>query len=135
MSRSVSEDAEVAYNALRYKTVRIAAYFAVGLRIVFKERLRNSLKMLRSEGQNGVHDGRFLVAVFGNAPLYGRYVYWFPDAKTDDGILNISALRPMAPIPAWYLFMRSFNRDYRSDKVIHDEGERFTVELLEESFT
>lgn len=130
----VGVDAEVAYNALSHKKIRVLAYIAVGLRIVFKERLRNSPRLMRIESDGNVYDGKFLVAVFGNAPLYGRYVYWMPEAKMDDGVLNMSALGPISPIPAWYLFMRCFNPEYRSDKVIHDVSEKFKVELKEESF-
>ncbi len=131
----VGVDAEIAYNALSHKRIRIAAYFAVGLRIVFKERMRNSPRRMRIETDNGnVYEDRYLIAVFGNAPLYGRYVYWMPDAEMDDGLLNMSALKPMAPIPAWYLFMRSFSRDYRTDKVLREASSRFLVELKEESF-
>jgi len=130
----VGVDAEIAYRTLSHKRVRIPAYFAVGVRIVFKERLRNSPRTLHIESDDTVYDGKFLIAVFGNAPLYGRYVYWMPEAKMDDGVLNMSALRPMAPLPAWYLFMRCFNPGFRSDKVIYDTSEHFTVELREESF-
>lgn len=130
----VGVDAEIAYHTLSHKKIRIAAYFAVGLRIVFKERLRNSPRSMRIESDSEVYEGRFLVAVFGNAPLYGRYVYWMPEAKMDDGVLNMSALGPMSPIPAWYLFMRCFNPEFRSDKVIYDRSEGFQVELHEESF-
>lgn len=130
----VGVDAEIAYHALSNKKIRIPAYFAVGLRIVFRERMRNSPRMMRIETPQNVYQDRFLVAVFGNAPLYARYVYWMPDAVMDDGVLNMSALRPMSPVPAWYLFMRSFSRDYRTDKVVREAGEKFTVELMEESF-
>jgi diacylglycerol kinase (ATP) len=130
----VGVDAEVAYRTLSHKRVRIPAYFAVGINIVFKERLRNSPRALHIESDTTVYDGKFLLAVFGNAPLYGRFVYWMPEAKMDDGIINMSALRPMSPLPAWYLLMRCFNPDFRSDRVLYDASERFTVELREESF-
>lgn len=130
----VGVDAEIAYHTLSHKRIRIPAYFAVGMRIVFKERFRNSPRRMRIETEGRVLEDRFLVAVFGNAPLYARYVYWMPDAVMDDGILNMSALLPMSPLPAWYLFMRSFSRDYRTDKVIREASARFTIELMEESF-
>lgn len=130
----VGVDAEIAYHTLSHKRIRIPAYFAVGLRIVFKERFRNSPRMMRIETDGRVLEDRFLIAVFGNAPLYARYVYWMPDAVMDDGVLNMSALRPLSPIPAWYLFMRSFSRDYRTEKVVREASTRFTIDLLEESF-
>ena len=130
----IGVDAEIAYNTLRSKRVRIVAYFATGLRIVFKERFRNSIQELHIESDSRVYDGKFLIAVFGNAPLYARYVYWMPEAKMDDGILNMSALRPMSPVPAWILFMRCFNKDHRSEKIIYDASERFVIDLTEESF-
>lgn len=130
----IGVDAEIAYNALRHKKVKIPAYFATGLRIVFKERFRNSIRDLRIKSDTRAYDGKFLVAVFGNAPLYGRYVYWMPEAKMDDGILNMSALRPMSPVPAWVLFIRCFNKDYRSEKIIYDASEKFVIDLVEESF-
>lgn len=131
----VGVDAEIAYRTLSHKRIRIPAYFAVGIRIVFKERFRNSPRRMRIETDGGrVLEDRFLIAVFGNAPLYARYVYWMPDANMDDGILNMSAMRPLSPIPAWYLLMRSFSRGYRTDKVIREAAGGFTVELLEESF-
>ncbi len=127
-------DAQIAYQTLSHKRVRIPAYFAVGLRVVFKERLRNSSRLVHIESENAVYDGRFLIAVFGNAPLYGRYVWWMPDALMDDGILNMSALRPLSPARAWYLLMRCMNRDYRSDKVIKDASPSYRVNLQEETF-
>ncbi|MCG2794805.1 MAG: hypothetical protein L6427_02855 [Actinomycetia bacterium] len=130
----IGVDAEIAYNMLQHKNVRVPAYFATGLRIVFKERFRNSIRDLRIESDSRAYDGKFLVAVFGNAPLYGRYVYWMPDAKMDDGILNMSALRPMSPAPAWILLMRCFKKGYHSEKIIYDASERFAIDLVEESF-
>lgn len=130
----VGVDAEIAYKTLSHKKVRIPAYFAVGLRIVFKERFRNSTRLMRIESESTVHEGRFLIAVFGNAPLYARYVYWMPDARMDDGVINMSALRPMSPLPAWFLFMKCFRPGYKDERVIYDSSGAFAVELLEESF-
>lgn len=127
-------DAEIAYRTLSHKRVRIPAYFAVGLRIVFKERMRYSSRIMHVEGGRQVHDGRFLIAVFGNAPLYGRYVYWLPEAIMDDGMINMSALRPLPPARAWYLLMRCMNSDFRSDKIIKDMSERFSVVLQEQTY-
>lgn len=130
----VGVDAEVAYNTLSHKRIRIPAYFAVGIRIVFVERMKKSPRELRIESDNGVLDGRFLLAVFGNAPLYGRYVYWLPEALMDDGILDMSALRPMGPVAAWSLLMKCFNKEFRSEKIIREKSTRFVVEIIEESF-
>jgi diacylglycerol kinase family enzyme len=52
----------------------------------------------------------------------------------DDGLIDMSALRPMSPIPAWYLLMRSANREYRSDKILRVAAEEFTIELMEEAY-
>jgi diacylglycerol kinase family enzyme len=81
-----------------------------------------------------VYDGKFLIAVFGNAPLYGRYVWFMPDARMDDGMLNMSGLRPMSPIPAWSLLMKCMTEGFHSDKIIYDQSERFSIELMEDSF-
>lgn len=130
----VGVDAEVAYHTLRHKKIRIPAYFSAGIRIVFIERFRNSPRLLHIESDSAVYDGKFLIAVFGNAPLYGRYVYWMPDAQMNDGILNMSALRPMSPLPAWLLFMKCFKPGYHSEQVIYDSSGEFHVELKEDSF-
>ena len=127
-------DAEIAYQTLSHKRVGIPAYVAVGLRVVFKERFRNSTRLVSIESDDGNYDGRFLIAVFGNAPLFARYVWWMPEARMDDGIINMSALRPLSPIPAWYLLMRSMNRDFRSDKVMKKASARFKITLLEDTF-
>lgn len=130
----VGVDAEIAYRALQYKRIKIPAYFAVGLRIVFKERFHNSLKAMRIESDANVYEGKLLIAVFGNAPLYARYVWFMPDARMNDGMLNMSALRPMSPVPAWSLLMKCMNEDFRSDKILYEKSERFLIELQEESF-
>ncbi|MFH1150463.1 MAG: YegS/Rv2252/BmrU family lipid kinase [Actinomycetota bacterium] len=130
----IGVDAEIVYHTLSHKRIRIPAYFAVGLRTVFIERMRKSPRELRVESETGVLEGRFLIAVFGNAPLYGRYVYWLPEALMDDGVLDMSALRPMKPIAAWSLLMKCFNKEFRSEKIIHDRSTWFKVEILEESF-
>lgn len=130
----VGVDAEIAYKTLQYKKIKIPAYFAVGVRIVFKERFRNSPKLLRIESDTNSYDGRFLIAVFGNAPLYGRYVWFMPDARMNDGMLNMSGLRPMSPIPAWSLLMKCMNEDFHSDKILYDQSERFHIELKEDAF-
>jgi diacylglycerol kinase (ATP) len=130
----IGVDAEVAYKTLSHKRVRIPAYIAVGLRVVFKERLQNSPRRVTVKSDNGVMDGRYLIAVFGNAPLYGRYFWWLPEAKMDDGVINMSALKPLPPAKAWYLLMRCMNRDYRSDKVVKDASVNFNVLLHEETY-
>jgi diacylglycerol kinase (ATP) len=130
----IGVDGEIAYKTLSHKRVRLPAYVAVGLRIVFKERFRNSNKRLRIDTGDTVFDEKFLIAVFGNAPLYARFVWWMPDARMDDGLIDMSALRPISPIPAWYLLMRSSNREYRSDKILRVASEEFTIELLEEAY-
>jgi diacylglycerol kinase family enzyme len=130
----VGVDAEIAYRTLSHKRIRIPAYVAVGMRIVFKERMRNSTRLLHIESDSKVYDGKFLIAVFGNAPLYGRYVWWMPEALMDDGKIDMSALRPQSPVRAWYLLMRCFNRDFRSDKILRDSSERFTIHLQEGSY-
>lgn len=130
----IGVDGEIAYKALSHKRVRIPAYVAVGMRIVFKERFRNSNKRLRISTGGKVYDEKFLIAVFGNAPLYARFVWWMPEARMDDGLIDMSALRPMSPIPAWYLLMRSANREYRSDRILREVAEEFTIELLEEAY-
>ncbi|MDD5749037.1 MAG: YegS/Rv2252/BmrU family lipid kinase [Actinomycetota bacterium] len=134
VSTGVGVDAEIAYKTLSHKSVRIAAYFAVGLRLVFIERFRNSQKALRITSEHREHEGKFLIAVFGNAPLYARYVFWMPEAKMDDGIINMSALGPMSPLPAWLLFLKCWKQDYRSEKVIYDSSSSYKVEFLEDSF-
>lgn len=96
--------------------------------------MRNSPRLMRIVSENNTYEDRYLIAVFGNAPLYARYVYWMLDAIMDDGILNMSALRPLAPIPAWYLLLRSFNKDYKTDKVVREASRTFAIELLEESY-
>ncbi len=130
----IGVDAEIAYKTLQYKQIKVAAYLAVGLRIVFKERFRNSPRLLHIESDENVFDGKFLIAVFGNAPLYGRFVWFMPDARMDDGVLNMSALRPMSPVPAWTLLMKCMQEGFHSDKIIYDRSERFTIELLEDTF-
>jgi len=130
----IGVDAEIAYKTLSHKSIRLAAYWAVGVRLVFIDRLRNSPKALRIRGESGEFDGKFLIAVFGNSPLYARYVWWMPEAKMDDGLLNMSALRPMSPLPAWFLLFKCFNRDFRSDKILYDVSPWYNVELLEETF-
>lgn len=130
----VGVDAEIAYNTLRHKSIRIPAYFMAGIKIVCVERFKNSIRNLHIESENGVYDDVFLLAVFGNAPLYARYVWWMPEARMDDGILNMSALEPMSPIPAWQLFFRCFKKDYRSEKILYDASRHFKIELVEESF-
>jgi diacylglycerol kinase (ATP) len=130
----VGVDAEIAYKTLQYKKIKIPAYFAVGIRVVFKERFRNSPRSLRIESDTSVYDGKFLIAVFGNAPLYGRYVWFMPDARMNDGLLNMSGLRPMSPIPAWSLLMKCMKEDFHSDKILYDQSEHFSIELMEDSF-
>jgi YegS/Rv2252/BmrU family lipid kinase len=130
----VGVDAEIAYKTLQYKKIKIPAYFAVGIRVVFKERFRNSPRSLRIESDTSVYNGKFLIVVFGNAPLYGRYVWFMPDARMDDGMLNMSGLRPMSPIPAWSLLMKCMTEGFHSDKIIYDQSERFSIELMEDSF-
>jgi len=130
----IGVDGEIAYRTLSHKRIRIPAYVGVGLRVVFKERFKYSNKHLRIETAHNVYDEKFLIAVFGNAPLYARYVWWMPEALMDDGLIDMSALRPTPPAAAWYLLMRSANREYRSDKILREASETFTISLLEEAY-
>jgi len=130
----VGIDAEIAYRTLRHKKIKLLAYVYVGTRMALIERMTNSSRLMHIESDNGVYDGKFLLAVFGNAPLYGRFVYWMPDARMDDGILNMSALRPLSPIPAYYMFLRCFSKEYRNKKITYDASTRFLLEVKEEAY-
>lgn len=136
VSVGVGVDGEIAYKALSHKRIRIPAYFATGMRVVFVERFKNSFRHLRIECDGHSYDERFLIAVFGNAPLFARYVWWMPEARMDDGLLEMSAMRPISPIPAWYLLMRCFNREYsrRSDRIVRASSPTFTLELVDEAY-
>ncbi|MDD5448361.1 MAG: diacylglycerol kinase family protein [Actinomycetota bacterium] len=134
VSVGVGFDAEVAYKALGSKKVRLLAYWSIGLRIAFIERLQKCPRSLRITSDSQVYEGRFLIVVFGNCPLFARYVYWMPDAKVDDGIINMSALTSVSPLPGFMIFLGAFRKGYKSDKLIYDASEHFKLEFLEESF-
>ena len=132
----VGVDAEIAYKTLEHKKTKIPAYFIMGFKVSVIEGTKSSSKLMHIESSNGVYDGRFLIAAFGNGSIYARYVRFWPGAQMDDGILNMTLVRPTNPIRAWYILSRAMagGKHLTSPKVVTDKGSEFTLELKEDAF-
>lgn len=94
-------DAEIAHRSYGSKHLRLLAYWYHGLSMLFKPMPLSKLSIEVGEEHM---DGDFLLAVAGNASSYGRYMKMMPDAKMDDGVLNLASFRPMNRFKALLLF-------------------------------
>lgn len=127
-------DAEIAYSTFKHKRARVPAYFYVGLRICFIERLKKSPRSVRVRVGDRQYQDRYLITLFANAALFGRFIYLAPDAVMDDGVLNMSALKPLPPLRGFILLLRCFKRGYKSGKIIYESGREYDLDILEDAF-
>lgn len=94
-------DAEIAYRSYNSKHLRLLAYWYHGLSMLFKPMPRSSLRIDVGEEH---FEKDYLLVVSGNAGSYGRYMKMLPQARMDDGVIDIVTFDPMNRFKALLLF-------------------------------
>jgi diacylglycerol kinase (ATP) len=97
-------DAEIAYRSYGSKHLRLMAYWYHGLSMLFKPIPRSRLA-ITVEGEHV--EGDYLLVVAGNAGSYGRYMKMMPEARMDDGMINLATFEMMNRFKAVLLFAMS----------------------------
>ncbi len=95
-------DSEIADGAYKWKRFRIPAYFYSGLRKCFFEEKKRYRVRFDYEGQT--FDDWVLISILCNAPVFGRYIRINPNAKMNDGLLDLTIGREMPNIYGLVLF-------------------------------
>lgn len=125
-------DAEIAYRSYGSKHLRLLAYWYHGLSMLFepmpKPRLAIDVGGERVEGQ-------YLLVVAGNAGSYGRYVKMMPDARMDDGMINLAAFLPMNRFKVLLLFgLSTMGKHTWAREMSSYCGKSLTVECLDDVY-
>ncbi len=95
-------DSEIADGAYKWKRFRIPAYFYSGLRkCFFEERKRYDVRF-DYEGQT--FEGKVLISILCNAPVFGRYIRINPNARMNDGLLDLTVGKEMPNFYGLVLF-------------------------------
>ncbi|MHB8893649.1 MAG: diacylglycerol/lipid kinase family protein [Candidatus Geothermincolia bacterium] len=94
-------DAEIAYRSYGSKHLRLLAYWYHGLAMLFQPMPRSNL-LITVAGEK--LEGDYLLVVAGNAGSYGRYMKMLPQAKMDDGVINLATFGMMNRFKALLLF-------------------------------
>lgn len=95
-------DSEIADGAYKWKRFRIPAYFYSGLRKCFFEERKKYDVRFDYEGQ--IFEGPVLISILCNAPVFGRYIRINPNAKMNDGMLDLTVGREMPNVYGLVLF-------------------------------
>ena len=95
-------DSEIADGAYKWKKFRIPAYFYSGLRKCFFEERKKYQVRFDYEGQ--IFEGPVLISILCNAPVFGRYIRINPNAKMNDGLLDLTVGREMPNLYGLVLF-------------------------------
>jgi YegS/Rv2252/BmrU family lipid kinase len=95
-------DSEIADGAYKWKMFRIPAYFYSGLRKCFFEERKRYHVRFDYEGQT--FDDWVLISILCNAPVFGRYIKINPNARMNDGLLDLTVGREMPNLYGLVLF-------------------------------
>jgi len=95
-------DSEIADGAYKWKRFRIPAYFYSGLRKCFFEERKKYQVRFDYEGQ--IFEGPVLISILCNAPVFGRYIRINPNARMNDGLLDLTVGREMPNLYGLVLF-------------------------------
>ncbi|MEW6555640.1 MAG: diacylglycerol kinase family protein [Actinomycetota bacterium] len=95
-------DSEIADGAYKWKRFRIPAYFYSGLRKCFFEERKKYHVRFDYEGQT--FEGNVLISILCNAPVFGRYIRINPNARMNDGLLDLTVGREMPNLYGLVLF-------------------------------
>jgi diacylglycerol kinase (ATP) len=95
-------DSEIADGAYKWKRFRIPAYFYSGLRKCFFEERKKYHVRFDYEGQ--IFEGNVLISILCNAPVFGRYIRINPNARMNDGLLDLTLGREMPNVYGLVLF-------------------------------
>jgi diacylglycerol kinase (ATP) len=95
-------DSEIADGAYKWKRFRIPAYFYSGLRKCFFEERKRYHVRFDYEGQ--IFDDWVLISILCNAPVFGRYIRINPNARMNDGLLDLTVGREMPNLYGLVLF-------------------------------
>lgn len=86
---SVGVDANVNYGIGKYRRLPFCGGSAAYNLSLLENLMRPMGKHLRITIDGAVHDGKFMLAAFGNGRVYGGGYYALPEARWDDGLLDI----------------------------------------------
>ncbi|MDI6830206.1 MAG: diacylglycerol kinase family lipid kinase [Actinomycetota bacterium] len=95
-------DSEIADGAYKWKRFRIPAYFYSGLKKCFFEERKRYHVRFDYEGQT--FEGWVLISILCNAPVFGRYIRINPNARMNDGLLDLTIGREMPNVYGLLLF-------------------------------
>lgn len=125
-------DAEIAYRSYGSKHLRLLAYWYHGLGMLFKP--INKPKLSFEVGGEYL-DGEYLLAVAGNASSYGRYMQMMPEAKMDDGVINLATFDPMNRFKALLLFgLSTMGKHTWAREMKQYSGESIVINCLDDVY-
>lgn len=126
-------DAEIAYRSYESKHLRLLAYWYHGLSMLFKPLPTPRLTLTLESGESVTEE--FLLVVVGNAGSYGRYMNMLPDAKMDDGLLNMVAFTPLNRFKGLMLFaLSTMGKHTWAREMRGYTAERFKIECHEDVY-
>lgn len=125
-------DAEIAHRTYKSKRFRLLAYWYHGLSMLLKPIPRNPLTI--DVGEYHLRN-EYLLILAGNAGDYGRYMNMIPDARMDDGVINLITADMMNRFKALLLFLLSFAAWHRwARELTFYESKRIVIECLDDVF-
>ncbi|MBN2169230.1 MAG: diacylglycerol kinase family lipid kinase [Actinobacteria bacterium] len=125
-------DAEIAHRTYRSKRFRLLAYWYHGLSMLFKPIPRSPLTI--DIGEYHMRND-FLLIVAGNAGDYGRYMNMIPEARMDDGIINLVTADMMNQFKALLLFLLSFCAWHRwARELTFYSGTEMVIECMDDVY-
>lgn len=125
-------DAEIAHRSYGSKHMRLLAYWYHGLGMLFKAIPNSPLAV--DVGDRHIRDD-FLLVVAGNAGSYGRYMKIMPQARMDDGVIDLATFRPMNRFKGLFLFsLSTMGKHTWASEMDQYSGEEITIECLDDVY-
>ena len=125
-------DAEIAYRSYGSKHLRLLAYWRHGLAMIFNPIPTSRLSLTVGDEH---FEGEYPLVVAGNAGSYGRYVKMMPQARMDDGVLDLAVFLPMNRFKVLLLFgMSTMGRHTWAKEMSEHSAGRIVIECLEDVY-
>jgi len=125
-------DAEIAYRSYGSKRWRLMAYWYHGMGMLFKP-LPNFRLSIDIDDRHIDETG--MLVVVGNAGKYARYMKILPDARMDDGIIDLATFRPMnKPKTLFFLCWLMVGKHTWANTFDAYNGRSITIECLDQVY-
>jgi diacylglycerol kinase (ATP) len=124
-------DAEIAYRSYGSKHLRMLAYWYHGLSMLLRPM---PVYKLAIDVLDQHFEGDFEMVIAGNASTYGRYLKILPEARMDDGVIDLGMFRPMRRMKTLFQFSLLLAGKHNAKEFTKFTTSSMVIEVIEDVY-